>query len=77
MKSSLTVYSQALNDSKWEHLKWFQGPLPARRGHNLVRTVLCVKYRGTSLIRNSTPQDPTVAIYLGPYGGLKGGGCTL
>ena len=30
-------------------------------------------YRGTSLMRNSPPQDPTVGLCLGPYGGLGGG----
>ena len=34
-------------------------------------------YRGTSLIRNSAPLDPTVGLCLGPYGGLGAEGCFL
>ena len=33
-----------------------------------------LRYRGTSLIRTPPPQDPTVALYLGTYGDLRGGG---
>jgi len=32
-------------------------------------------YRGTSLIRTPPSYDPKVGLYLGPYGGPKGGGC--
>ena len=31
-------------------------------------------YRGTSLIRNASPQDPTVGLCVWPYGGPSGGG---
>jgi len=31
-------------------------------------------YRGTSLIRNTPPYDPTVALCLGTYGDLRGVG---
>ena len=33
--------------------------------------------RGTSLIRNNTPQHPTVGLCLGPSGGPRGGGRPL
>jgi hypothetical protein len=33
-----------------------------------------VKYRGTSLIKNSLPQETCSSICLGPYGGPRGGG---
>jgi hypothetical protein len=32
-----------------------------------------ILYRGTSLIRNRSPQDPTVGLCLGPYGFPIGG----
>ena len=34
-------------------------------------------YRGTLLMRNRPPWDPTVGLYLGSYGGLRGGGLFL
>ena len=34
-------------------------------------------HRGTSLIRNSAPQDPTLRLCIGPCGGPRGGGCFL
>ena len=33
-----------------------------------------VWYRGTSLIRNTPLLGPTVGLYLGSYGGPRGGG---
>ena len=32
-----------------------------------------VPYRGTSLIRKATPEDPILGLRLGPYGGPMGG----
>ena len=46
---------------------------PAKAG-DILGMVHPEPYRGTSLIRNSAPEDPTVALRLGPYGGPSGGG---
>ena len=41
------------------------------QGAHILSCPLLARYRGTSLIRERSPQDPTVALCLGPYGGPR------